>query len=64
LYEGEEHIMDLAHRWDGSFFKTDIPLGAIRNYFGSKIAMYFSFASFNARHLIWPGVIGVVVFIF
>jgi hypothetical protein len=63
VYDDNEKPHALAEIWTNGFFDTKIPLGPIRNYFGEKVAMYFSFAAFNGRHLIWPGVIGIVVFI-
>ena len=63
LTDGEERHRPLAHKWNQKFFDTDIPLNAIRDYYGEKIAMYFSFAAFSANSYLWPGVIGLVVFI-
>jgi anoctamin-10 len=39
------------------------PATKIRDYFGEKIAMYFSFLSYYTFYLIFPGVLGIPVFI-
>ena len=39
------------------------PIGELRDYFGDEVALYFSFLGEYTRSLIWPGILGIVVFI-
>ena len=53
----------LLNKWSESLRFTSLPINKIRNYFGEKIAMYFSFVSFFGSFLSIPSLIGVVIFV-
>jgi anoctamin-1 len=40
------------------------PLDTVKNYFGVKVALYFSWLGFYTNMLILPSILGVIVFIF
>ena len=40
------------------------PLDAVRDYFGVKVAMYFAWLGFYTNMLVFPAVIGLIVFIY
>jgi anoctamin-10/anoctamin-7 len=54
---------ELSEKWLFWGVKRDSPLDEIRDYFGEKVALYFSFLEFYTRMLILPTVCGLVFFI-
>lgn len=53
----------LKESWDFWGIYTPAPLEAIRDYFGEKVALYFSFLQFYTRMLLIPSLFGVCFFI-
>ena len=54
----------LEEEWTFKFFwPWTVPVGAIRNYFGEKIALYFDFLSYYCSQLSYMGIIGLPVFV-
>lgn len=49
--------------WYTGLFRQQIPLSKVRNYFGEKITLYFEFLRVYQRSLIFPSIIGIIVFI-
>lgn len=45
------------------FFKIQ-PLEHIRNYYGSKIALYFAWLGFYTQMLVVPSILGLIIFIY
>mmetsp|Transcript_14000 Transcript_14000/g.27157 ORF Transcript_14000/g.27157 Transcript_14000/m.27157 type:complete len:611 (+) Transcript_14000:852-2684(+) len=41
----------------------EFPLDKVRNYFGEEVALYFGFVSFYIKHLVFPSILGVAVFL-
>ena len=39
----------------------EIPIDFIKNYYGEKIAFYFSFLGYNCKRLIYMAVLGLIV---
>ncbi len=46
-----------------NFYKEQ-PLWLIKQYFGTKLGLYFAFLDFYTRMLILPAVVGLVCFLF
>lgn len=61
----DENLDELRENW-GNFamFWKPQNLNKVRNYFGEKIAMYFAWLEYYIIWLIFPGVLGVIVFVF
>ena len=53
----------LMQCWKTALINQKIPLSKIRNYYGEKIALYFEFLRYYQCSLLFPAIIGLVVFI-
>ena len=56
-----KHIYNAIHHFWYNLLKQ--PLEDIAEYFGETIAFYFAFVVFYTKWLLWPSIIGSVVFI-
>ena len=58
---------DLRANWALSFFPPNIlrgqPISLIRDYYGEKTALYFSWLQFYTQFLIPLGILGIVVLV-
>lgn len=59
----QEALTDLRKNWALNFNMISQPIMKLRNYFGEKIALYFAWLEFYAKMLVWPAVIGLLLFI-
>lgn len=57
----KESIIDSSTFSPFSMFT--LPIDLFRNYFGEKIAIYFTFLTFYSKSLVLPGLLGTVLFI-
>ncbi|CAG9311621.1 unnamed protein product [Blepharisma stoltei] len=63
LKDKNDAYQGLIHEWNNKIWDTNLPLGKIRNYFGEKIALYFSFIAFAAEFLKRSSYVGLIIFI-
>jgi hypothetical protein len=49
--------------WDGSYTQHLQPINMIKNYYGEKQAFYFAFMLHYQAYLIYPTIVGTLVFI-
>jgi hypothetical protein len=55
-----EKLEDLKKKWSSLSGVWSPPLTDIRNYFGEKVALYFSFLNFYTKSLVFPSILGLI----
>jgi hypothetical protein len=63
LKENSKKNLPLEKAWRVSLINNQLPLSKLRNYFGEKIAMYFEFLNLMHKYLLFPSILGIIVFI-
>jgi hypothetical protein len=65
LYDFKSNAVDgpLMQSWKTALINQRIPLSKIRNYYGEKIALYFEFLRYYQCSLLFPALIGLIVFV-
>ncbi|OQR89568.1 anoctamin [Thraustotheca clavata] len=58
-----EILKHLTHEWALKLTLTSQPIGLLRNYFGEKIALYFSWLEFYTKCLTLPAAVGIVIYV-
>eukprot|EP00054_Salpingoeca_dolichothecata_P020733 m.131337 g.131337 ORF g.131337 m.131337 type:complete len:955 (-) comp23726_c0_seq2:101-2965(-) len=54
------HLWRVWAKW-GNWYRVQ-PLDPIRRYFGEKIGFYFTWLGFYTSWLVWPAIIGTIIF--
>lgn len=57
-----ENFKELRNAWSFSLF-GEFPQQKVRDYFGEKVCMYFSFLSLYTKYLLYLSIIGIIVYI-
>jgi hypothetical protein len=64
MHFAEKKLENLKMLWQINWKKPwYVPVKAIRDYYGEKIALYFMFLGFYTRNLFFMGIIGFFVYL-